>query len=50
MKKLLAGILLVVAIAYVICPIDFMPGIVIDDLIVGLLGGGSSIKLMASNA
>lgn len=50
MKNLLAGILLVATIAYVICPIDFMPGIVVDDLIVGLLGVGSSIGLKASEA
>lgn len=50
MKNLLAGILLVATIVYVICPVDFMPGIVVDDLIVGLLGVGSSIGLKASDA
>lgn len=50
MKNFLAGILIVATIAYVICPIDFMPGIVVDDLIVGLLGIGSSIGLKASDA
>ncbi len=50
MKNLLAGILFVVTILYVICPIDFMPGLPIDDVIVGLLGIGSSMSLRAQAA
>lgn len=50
MKNLLAGILLVVTILYVVCPIDLMPGILIDDVIVGLLGISSSMGLKAQAA
>lgn len=50
MKNVLAGILLVVTLLYVVCPIDLMPGIVLDDLIVGLIGIGSSMSLKAQAA
>lgn len=50
MKNLLAGILLVVTILYFICPVDLMPGLLLDDAIVGLLGLGGSLKLKAQAA
>lgn len=48
MKNLLAGILIVVAILYFICPVDLMPGLLLDDAIVGLLGFGSALKMQAA--
>ena len=48
MKNMLAGILLVVTLLYVFCPIDLMPGLPFDDIIVGLLGFGSALKMQAA--
>ena len=48
MKNLLAGILIVTALLYFICPVDLMPGLILDDAIVGLVHFGSALKLKAA--
>ena len=47
MKNLLAGILIVVTVLYFICPVDLMPGFLLDDFIVALAGFGSAFKVKA---